>query len=218
MSGFGKFSIVGEYFGNAIVNVLWYRSADWLPFGGNPFEDILHAVDSVRAHIETAFLNVVPSNYTLLRWEGVGYDDSFHPVTPAQVTRTSGLSGTAGTFETSGAVLCADVKLVCGQQHQINGVGSSQRNRGYIAIGPVAETLVDNYGHLAEAWVLGGLTDFAQLLDDTVADVGGLTSLIPIRIHHKKLGPVLLWRTYSDVIGYQLPRVPGIRRSRLPEA
>jgi len=218
MAGFGKMAIIGEYFGISIVNILWYRSVDWLPFGGNPFNDMVHAMNSVAGHLLPTWKAALPNDYTWLRMEGVGYADDFTVATPAPVIVTIEQAATGGASVTSGAVLTADIKFVLGAQHQINGSGHSKRNRGYIALSPIQEANVDNFGHLLTSWVTGPLAALAGALNDTVADIGGLTSLIPIRIHQKKVNKSIVWRTYSDLTGYSLPRVPGVRKSRRPAA
>lgn len=217
MAGFGKLTLVGEYFGNSIVNVFHYRSEDWLPFAGNPFDDMLTAIDAFLDHVKTEYLQGMTTNYTLLRCEGVGYSDNYTIVTDTPVVRTVNEPGGLDQV-TSGAMVCANIRFVLGQQTNINGIGHSKRNRGFIAYGPIGEIQVDNFGHIADGYVSGVLSPLAQKLDDTLTDLEAFTSLIPIRVHTKRVGGILILRTYSDVVGYVLPRRASFRRSRLPEA
>lgn len=225
MAGFGKFTLVGEFFNQRIVNILRYRSSDWAPLGGNPFDDLGAFVDAVLAKVQTSFLACMSTNYTLLRAEGVGYDDAYEIVTPSPLIRTVNAIGTFSSGATNGAATCANIGLMCGTQTQINGTGISQRNRGYISVGPLDDASVDNYSHVTPgSGFASNLNLFAQLLDDPITVLSPTVTLTPIRIHEKwqrlpaPLPDVLIFRTYSDVLGYTLPRLSSYRRSRRPEA
>jgi hypothetical protein len=221
MSGFFQVAFKGEYFNQAIVNILHYRSAEWLPGQGNPFDDTLAALDAVVLKTKTALLNCLPTDYTLQTVEGVGYDDTYKIVTPSPMVRTISAAGTYSDTLSMGAAQCAIISLRCGGQVQINLLGQSLRNRGYVAIGPLPEAAVDNYSHLT-ATPEARLDVLAQTLDDSIIMLAPAVTLVPIRIHEKWaniLGvKVLQWRTYSDVLGYAVRRVASYRRSRQPEA
>jgi len=221
MSGFGRIAIEGEYYNQKIVNVLWYRSSAWLPGQGNPFDDVLAFMDAVLTHIQTNYLAMLPSDYLLQRVVGVGYDDSFNIVTSSPLVRTVNTNGSIAQDNGMGAAQTGIISFRCGEQHQINGIGSSKRNRGYVAIGPIGEGYVDNYSHLGTG-MLSGLGEIADDFSDTLVIVTPAVTLVPIRIHEKyqKVGPlnVLVFRTYSDVLGWTVRRVASYRRSRQPEA
>ena len=221
MAGFLKLALIGEHFSNSVVNVLHYRSAEWLPLQGNPFEDTLAAMDAILAAVKATFLQTHNSNYTLLRAEGVGYDDAYGIATSSPLVRTINEAGTLGSSTCTGSFISANIGLRCGEQVPINGIGTSKRNRGYLSIGPVAEVNVDDYGHI-DAPYTAVLGNFAQKLDDTITVLSPAVTLIPVRIHEKYLvvGPIhqTVFRTYSDVKGYTLPRSASVRRSRMSEA
>jgi len=222
MSGFGKVTFKGEYFNQAIVNVFHFRSSNWLPLGGNPFDDVLGFLDAVISTYVESFRQCLPSDYTLRSVEGIGFDDAYNVVTASPLIREPvGVHGGIAGASTMGAAPCAIIGLRCGPQQAINAGGISKRNRGYIAVGPMVETTVDNYSHLG-ADIFGLLDTFAQHLDDTIIVPVALTNLIPVRIHEKWttiLGVKHLdWRTYSDVQGYRINAVASFRKSRQPEA
>lgn len=224
MAGFGKVTFVGEFFNQAIVNIMYYRSTEWLPGQGNPFDDVLAILDAVIAHTKTAFLNCHVSDYTLLRAEAVGYDDTYGIVTSSPLVRTISEPGGFSGQTTNGAAVSCNIGLRCGGQVQINGIGVSKRNRGYMSIGPLSDSWVDNYSHLTGSVFLQALSNFAGVLDDNITVIAPAVTLTPIRIHEgwqrlpQPLPDVLVWRTYSDVKGYTLPRMASYRRSRQPEA
>ena len=221
MAGFGKVTFIGEYFNQKIVNVMHYRSADWLPLAGNPFDDVLAFVDSAIVDIKPALLLCLPSDYTLQTVEGVGYDDAYNIVTASPLVRTVGEQGVLTGAQTMGAASTAIISLRCGPQFPINPGGVSKRNRGYLAIGPMLETNVDNYSHILDI-EMTRLTNLAQKVAETRTVVLPPTTFIPIRIHEKYTNILgvhhLDWRTYSDVLGYRVNRVASYRKSRQPEA
>lgn len=220
MAGFGSVTLVGEYYGQAIVNKLWYRAAAWLPLQGNPFDDVLAFVDAVWANIQQEYKDALSTNLTILRAEGVGYDDNFQIVTASPLVRTINATGTIAG-DTTGAIICGNIMLRCGPQVQIGGVGQSRRNRGYIAVGPLTEAQCDNYGHLG-AGATATLNALAAKLDNSLTIVAPAVTLIPIRIHERWFGAppfrVNVFRTYSDVMGYSVSRKFGTRKSRHTEA
>ena len=221
MAGFASIAMIGEHFTNKIVNVFHYRSTAWLPGQGNPFDDSLAFLDAFLSHVQTAYLDLHEQNYTLLRAEAVGYDDTYGIVTSSPIIRTIGLPGNGGVRETSGSFVSANLGLRCGEQVNINGIGKSKRNRGYLSIGPVPEDYVDNYGHVGYLYA-NALNVFGALVDDGITVLSPAVTLTPIRIHEKwlQVGPLrqLILRTYSDVMGYTVPRKASVRRSRMGEA
>jgi hypothetical protein len=216
MAGFARISSVGEYFNQEVVNVYWYRSTEWFPNQGNPFTDTTGFVNQVRAQYEAALLAYLPTDFTMKEWSGIGYDDSLGIVTSSPVVVASNQHGGYSTA-TDGAAQAANLSFVLGPQHAINGVGLSKRNRGYLSIGPISSEFIDNYSHLG-ATAQGWLDDLGQLCMETITVVNPAVNLIPIRVHQAYMLGVKSGRSYSDILGYRLPRVATYRRSRQPEA
>lgn len=221
MAGFAKITYVSEHFTNTVVNVFHYRSTAWLPGQGNPFDDSLAFLDAFLTKTKAAYKALLPSSLTVLRAEAVGYDDAYNIVTSSPLVRSINEAGTGGAFSTTGSFISMNLGLRCAEQVNINGIGKSKRNRGYLSIGPVGETEVDDYGHLSSGTV-SVLNNFGQLCDDGITVVAPAVTLTPVRIHEKwlSIGPLktLVFRTYSDVAGYTLPRKASVRRSRMGEA
>jgi hypothetical protein len=223
MAGFGKITVVGEHFTNKVVNVFNFRSntVEWLV--DNPFESMLAVVQQWWGIVEAEWLSLNTTDTRVLHVEGVAYDDNYAIVTPSPVVHTVNKVGTWGVTETTGSFVASVLSYMLGPQQQINLIGQAKRNRGYTCFGPVNEASVDNYGHFSETYV-SKLNTLAQLLDDKFTNVGLASEFVPVRIHEKWLKTVkplpniLLWRTYSDVLGYKLPRMATTRRSRRGEA
>lgn len=224
MAGFGKVTFVGEYYNQPIVNILHYRSSAWLPGGGNPFDDVLAFVLAATNAVSNPLLSCLPSDYTLLRVEGVGYDDAYNIVTASPLVHTVGSQGALIASQTSGAAQACNIGLRCGAQVQINGTGHSKRNRGYLCLGPIGEAYIDNYSHLDSGFVSQRVDLLAIQLMAVLHVTAPAADLQPIRVHEKWTKdiftgrPTLAWRTYSDILGYTLPHLGSYRRSRKPQA
>lgn len=226
MAGFASIALVGEHFGNAIVNTFHLRSTDYSLGNSDPFRDALKVLDDFLANCQGEYLACHNSNYTLLRAEITLRNDAFVPLHGAPAIRTIQQAGTEtspGTEESTGSAVTAILGFMLGPQHQINLVGEAKKNVGYIAVGPVSEAYVDNYGHLTSEY-FGYLNALGAKLDDQLIDVPLAATFTPVRIHEKYgpkvplVGRVLLWRTYSDVLGYRVNRRATWRRSRMTEA
>jgi hypothetical protein len=223
MAGFFKVALVCEHFSNEVVNVLHYRSESWLPGQGNPFDDVQNTVNAVVTHVKPAYLSCLDGNTTFRYASAIGLDDQYRIVTSSPLVKTVNENGTRGNKDSTGSFISANISLRCGQQHQIKGSGASKRNRGYLSIGPVTEDAVDSYGHLVDAYVNEGLTSFAQAVCSNIVMLAPAVTLIPIRIHSRpgeafpSTNP-FGFITYSDVLGYTLPRRASVRRSRMGEA
>ena len=220
MAGFMKISFVAEHFQNYVVNVLHYRAADWLPLQGNPFADTLAALDAVLTHMQAEYLGCHNQDTRLLRVEAVGYADNYTIVTPSPLIRTVNLPGTRTMNDTVGSFLSCNIGLRCGEQHQINELVKSKRNRGYLSVGPTPKGDVEDDGALGLGY-LTSVEHWAEKLDDEIVMVVPAVTLTPIRIHTIYTRPpfpkMLAGRTYSDILGYTLPRNASARRSRMSE-
>jgi len=218
MAGFGKFTFIAEFFNQLIVNILWYR-ADALQWNaGNVFENAQSVTDTVADLMTPLFRDIMVSNSTLLRVEGTPYDDAMNPLIGSPYVKTINMAGLLTGTPTMGAATCAIIGLKCASQHQITGTGTSKRNRGYVAVGPISENWCDDYSHLSAEYVTGKLKPLADGLIRKIDVLLPPCELTPIRIHQKRVLLNLGWMTYSDAVGYTLPRVVSYRRSRVPEA
>jgi hypothetical protein len=221
MAGFGRVSFEGEFQGQQVVNVLHYRSTEWLPLGGNPFDDVANFLATISTALVPSFLDCMSDGYKLNTLTGIGYDDTFHVVTPSPLVLTENEFGTGFTGATQGAAGCAIVSWRCGPQVQINNIGTSKRNRGYMAIGPQNDASVDDLSHISGA-LFTKLEAFAAAVQSPLTNLLPPCTLTPIVLHEKYttvLGVrVLTWRTYSDIMGFAVRRVASFRRSRRPEA
>ena len=219
MAGFGRFAFEGEFFGQSIVNVLWFRSdvLTWLE--GNVFQTAQNVTNVVATSIGPALRACMLADYTLLRVSCTPYNDQLHPVLGSPIIASVNLPGILASAATSGAPQAVTLGLKCGPQHQITGVTQSRRNRGYLSVGPVSESVVDNYAHVDRTSLFfTALQFFADTLLNIQIVAVPSCDLVPIRIHRIKTLGIWSGVTYSDIQGYELPRVATYRRSRQPEA
>lgn len=217
MAGFAKITTVGNYLGSKIVNVFWYRSELWNPLAGNPFAAMAELLDAWWGECSDQWFQATMIESVMQKLEGVGYTDTLSEVPGSFNTKTILAPGVLGGPADSSA-LTANISWRCGAQHQITGVGSSRRNRGSTAIGPIPSDRLSDDGHFLGDYIDTRINALATILATTILDVGALASIVPIRIHHARTLGVPSGITYSDILGYGLPSVASYRRSRRPEA
>jgi len=218
MAGFGKITVVGNAGGQNIVNVFWYRSEQWFPLLGDPFTTMQEVIDHwILVNLNT-WLFCHPGAYVLQRVEGVGYNNAMVEQDGSTAVRTVQEVGTGNGGEFDSYALTANITWICGPQHQISGVGSSQRNRGTTAIGPVASEKISDSGHFVGNYISQDVDAAANTLRSQLVDFQAISNLTPVRLHTAVALGIKTGTTWSDILGYKLPTKVSVRRSRLPEA
>jgi len=217
MSGFAKIAVLGQAGDQQIVNVFYYRSNVYNPLAGNPFEGMQDVLNVFWDNVSTSWLFAHPDAYVCQRLEGIGFNDGMQIIEGSNAVRTIQLpgTGTGSGFDSYGHT--ANITWVCGAQHQITGLGSSQRNRGTTSIGPVASNLLTDDNHFVGTYISADVNNAANALRLTLVDVLEWATLVPIRLHKAVTAGITTGTTYSDILGYRLPTVAGFRRSRLGE-
>jgi hypothetical protein len=218
MAGFAKITTIANSGGQNIVSVFWYRSATWLPFAGNPFDEMADALTAFSEQIMSRWRDVSENQVVMQRLEGVGYTDAMEEVPGSNNTKTIQLPGLHDGGAMDSVALTANITWRLGVQHQITGLGTSKRNRGTTSFGPIASSVVTDDGHFSGTWVSLLLDAYANVLRQNLVDLPGFATLIPIRMHKAMAFSLVTGTTYSDILGYSLPTKVSFRRSRLPEA
>jgi len=215
MSGFAKVVLRGKAGSQEIINVLWYRSDDWVPLVDLAIVTHLDVLtQAVIDHVWPALRDLLTDDYSLKDVTAVPYDGSLVEVAPGGFTRTVNEAGTQASdlFDTFGHT--ANIRFFCGPLVDISGIGVNKRNRGYFALGPIGNAVVTNEGDLVDAGYVALINVLADKLDDTLFSLWEAVSFIPIRVHHKRTLGINTGMAYSDILGYALPNKTGYRRSR----
>jgi hypothetical protein len=205
----------GLYNSQAIVNVLHYRlGIDAIPGDLNlaGAEELANGIkDNVWPHLKA----VQPAAYTLEDITVYPRNDSFALIYQTPFLLPVNEAGTSGGWSGTGASPCVILRAHLEPTTIVEGFIPPRR--GYLAIGPVAETSVDDTGHL-----VSGALDAYQTLGDALAT--NIVSLVPaavffpIRVSvHKELGGLLTLRGWADVDQFVVRPLASHRRSRMPE-
>jgi hypothetical protein len=103
----------------------------------------------------------------------------------------------------------------------ILGNGIKPPKRGYIAVGPIESSNIDNSGHLIDAIFLNLVHPFHALTDALSSNLTNLVPPVqfwPIRVHQEKVLGLFKIRSYADISSCTLRRLTTYRRSRMAEA
>lgn len=216
-TGLYKVVLKGRYSNQNIINILYYRlGIDFVPGDFNlAGADTLAAL--VRDQVWTGGMRGrMNNNYLLDKIEVYPMDVTFELLYQLPYTLEVGEYGMAGASPTNGPTSCAIVKFNLEPTTPlVNGFVAPKR--GYIALGPLADSFVDNSGYLENAdynaWSTA-VQVFAENLESVLPPV----VFFPIRIH-RKTDPILgVTQGWADVQSCTINHRASFRRSRLPEA
>lgn len=221
MSVFYKVTLNGVFQGKDNRNTLWYRSAiDPLDgvfgLGGAP-----KLAELIDENIIDAYLQLKPSAYTLQSLDIYPISEAFsllyqlpyrHPVDrPGLGASVSGYDSTA---------LCINMRF--NLEPVLVGLDNlTAPRRGYIAVGPLLSSWLDDKGQMVESLFSTPGNDFDVLCQCLSMDLTSLTppvAFFPIRVSAKYGvggvgGGIVDWG-YADVGSCTFDRFSSYRRSR----
>jgi hypothetical protein len=214
---FYRTSLVGAVAGQAVINVLWYRSGISLPG-----VDLLGFLDAINAEIQQTIWDngspgnmrdALPASYTLVSIETVGYADNYELLVDSPVTRSVNQSGNTDA-NTNGPAVCAILKA---NLEPAIGPGVGLPKKGYLAIGPLTDSAVQNDGRLAST-TQTVMNTLGSALASNIVTEAPPAILYPIRTRVTRVAGIVTYIGYRDVNGFVCRPVAKFRRSRLPEA
>lgn len=207
----------GVYQLQSIKNILWYRIGfDLLP-GGMNVAGAEHLAFLVYEHIWLSNLrDVMASTYKLQDITVIPYNGQFDPIYNLPFIREVNEFGTQA-WASAGPAACFTARFIL--EPQVLGLaGWFPPRRGYLALGPIRESDVDEAGRItssAETYWEANI----QVLSQDLAGLPWPVTFFPIRVRITKLlGGTLRLDGYTDISGIDLRPVATFRRSRLPEA
>lgn len=222
MAAIYKCVLNGEYGGKDNQNTLWYRTAVD-PFGGAfGMGGAVELADQIEAQIVPAYLEVKPLEYTLQSIDIYPHNDLFELAyqNPYRRTIAEGSGGAVNGSALDSSALAVNLRfnlepVLFGPQRL------SAPKRGYLAIGPVPSSLLNNDGKLTDDFLTAGFEAWGTLKNRLCQN---LTSLLPPAVFYpirvsQKWGIVdgmmgLISWGYADVQGGDYDRYATFRRSR----
>jgi len=176
---FFQVSAEGHTGKESIDNVFYFTSSDGTALDPS-VGDLITVATAVAAKYATAYLAALPSDYVLDGWRCKGYASDGEVSTSIPQFVASGASG-SGSAVRDGNAHAALARCALGLYHGIV-EGASKLRRGYFALGPLLNTMVDNDGTLLTG-AMSSWGTFRNLLDDPI-NAFATNDLLPIKVSH----------------------------------
>jgi hypothetical protein len=220
MAGFYKVVLNGTYKGKDNQNTLYYRTALDLAGGLFGFGGAAELAEEVHQEVVPAFLDCKPTEYILQTIDVIPRNGAFELLYQLPYKREVNEQGTGITLSnlTDGPALAINFKF--NLEPVLLGLQAfTAPKRGYIAVGPVASSWVDDSGKL-DSTMLADVEGIFQKLGDALSQ--NLESIdppavwFPIRVaeHYGSVTGGLLGWGYADVMGCSVDEYVTFRRSR----
>lgn len=212
----------GSYLGNDIVNVHWYRSIT--PYGS--LLDRVAIMEALAAEFQTdvwnsrapAFIggyglqDLLPTGYTLVDLTMQAWDDAIVAFTSDPVVVPVGSAGLVNEL-TNGPAPCCVFRA---NLAPAAGPGIGLPKKGYLAIGPLCDTMIGGNGSLNTA-DLAHFQSLADRMSLSIMTEAPPDELEPIRVKLTRVGGVVTDIGYKTVNSWLVRPIATFRRSRLPE-
>lgn len=214
-----KVVLNGNYAGQDIKNILYYRSGLGLDIGGLTAGGTRELGLAVKAMVWPALSGVLPVGYMLQDITSYVFDDgTFDPIYQNPVTIPVAEYGT-NPGETNGPATCAIAKFQLEPTIIVTN-GIKPPKRGYLAIGPLTDNVITSAGRLQPGapWtaVWAGI---CSALGNNVEQILPVPFVwFPIRVATQKILGIWKITSYSDVSGVSMRDIASFRRSRQPTA
>lgn len=214
-----KVVLNGTFQGQAIVNVLYYRTAPGLNivdfvFGGAG----LLTANVIQEVWRDGLRHALPTGYTLVDINTYVLEDDFVLGISLPFTQTVGETGLVAV-EAFAPSACINVRFQLGV---ILGTAIlTSPRRGYIALGPVSEAYVSSDGRVPNSLIVDPTWGFNVAGAALVQNLESFSPPIiwfPIRakVIRNPITGGALWTGFADVDGYSIDPVASWRRSRKP--
>ncbi len=211
-----KATVGYSYFGQVMANILWYRdTGNLIGLDGVAAQQGL--ADAIKNDVvlggvvgQTRLGDILPNE---VRFDEVRVQRvdpvTFLPITNAPAVSNIGLNGLFGDDAGSpGLVAIMNLRCPVTTLAPTDYTPSS----GYLAIGPIPESAVENTGNLTSTYA-GYLDNFGAAVK-AVLDIGGGFTATPIRAGRGKNGLGNLTNGFADILSTSIRQKVSFRRSR----
>ena len=215
---FYKVVLNGSAQGQDIKNVLYYRSGLGVDVSGLTLAGTEALAGNVKQEIWAKMKLIMPNDYILETIDVSAINDEFQLVYQMPYSLNVNEAGT-GEGVIAGPAACMNFKFNLEPTSIVNGI--KPPSRGYIAVGPIPTSMVEETGYLNTGFM--GAPNVVAFAASLAANVEQLLPVafvwFPIRLKQSRiLGGLVHWEAYSDIKGCVLSRRASFRRSRMPES
>ena len=216
-----KVVVKGSCQGQAINNILYYRTGIGVDISGFTVGGTKEVADAVKAMIWPALKEVLPPAYELQQIDSYVYNEqTFDLLYEAPYTVGVQDFGVAGDGNLNGPAPCAIMKFIL-ENHVILVDGPRPPKRGYLAIGPMPDLLINDDGSLKlDAGFNLKWDALCAVMANNVETILPIPAVFfPVRVHMDKVGiiPKFKITSFSDIQAAVMRHFCSYRRSRQPE-
>jgi hypothetical protein len=216
-----KVVLRGSFQGQAINNILYYRTGLGFDIGGLTLGGTKEVADAVKAIVWAGLRPSLSTNYELQQIDSYVYNDQTFDL-QYQSPFTLGVAemGMCSDAEYNGPAVCAIMKFVL-ENHVLIANGPKPPKRGYLAIGPLSDGQVNSDGSLNLETARRAAWDIACAVCannvETILPVPAV--FYPVRVHMDVVGIVgkLKITSFSDIQAAVMRHFTSFRKSRQPE-
>ena len=217
-----KVVLKGIFQGQSIDNILYYRNVEPFDIGGLTLGGTKEVADAVKAIVWTGLRQVLTTQYQLQQIDAYVYNDqTFDLLYQAPYTVGVQENGTYNLEGFNGPAPCAILKFIL-ENHIILANGPKPPKRGYLAIGPLADSQIDDDGSLVLDTVNQAKWDIVcGVMANNVYTVLPIpAAFFPVRVHMDKVGILMKLKitSFADVQAAVMRHNVSFRRSRQPES
>lgn len=216
-----KVVLKGNFQGQAINNILYYRNGIGVDVGGLTLGGAKEVADAVAAIVVPALRAVLSTDYLLQQIDSYVFNDqTFDLLYSNPFTLGVNEHGLDAGNTYNGPAPCAILKFVL-ENHIILVNGVKPPKRGYLAIGPLNDAQISDDGSLNMDLGRNLLWDaLCAVMANNVETVLPIPAVFfPVRVHQDKVGiiPKFKITSYSDIQAAVMRHFTSYRRSRQPE-
>jgi len=178
-TSFYKLAAVGDFRGQAIVTIFWYREV--LDFGATQptAAECQTIIDFWQAQIRSDYLTVKPTEYTLTSLTVSPYKSDGTPGDVLPVTESESSAGSV-TSDMAGPANSANVVAELSDGVVVH-AGGRPPSTGYWAVGPIAKESFDEAGVFDPSFYGANWTDLETSFGRALQEIG-IDSMFPIKV------------------------------------
>jgi hypothetical protein len=218
MGNFYRVVLNGSASGQDIKNILYYRVGLGVDMSLFDFAGAEALAGAVKDQVWSKMKNMLCNQYQLESIDVSPINDEFELVYQMPFSLGVNQAGPS-VAPSSGVSACMNFKFVLEPTTILNGI--KPPSRGYIAVGPIPASWIQEDGFLDPAFMAEpSVADFKAAISQNLEVLLPVPTVwFPIRMKQSRiLGGLVHWESYADIKGCMLSRRASFRRSRMPEA
>jgi hypothetical protein len=211
-----KCVLQGEYAGQAVNNILYYRNAPNTEISGLTLGGTQELCNLVIEFVWPKLKAIMSAKYTLRQVSAYVYQGALLAlVYQNPYTVAVGEVGNSNA-PVAGPMSCAIFKFGL-EPTPLLADGPKPPKRGYLAIGPLMEAAIDDEGHITPEYLTASNSNYRLLADQLATNLVSILPpaiFYPVRVHNEKVLGVWSIVSFADINSCAIRGLSSIRKSR----